>query len=83
MGKHDINENAPAIHKDLERHYKDVIALKSGQLEEAKEILDRAMKTIDRLELVVKEKDALIEQLEKALVQQTIRATVTEGTNGK
>ena len=83
MGKHDVNEMAPPINKDLEQHYKDVIALKDSQLEEAKGVIARAMGTIDQLQLKLREKDGFIEELEKSLVQQTIRATMAEGINGR
>lgn len=83
MGKHDMTEVSPGINQGLEQHYKDMLKLKDAQLEEAKELMARAMETIDKMQVKLDEKDALIEQLEKALVRETIRATVAEGLNGR
>lgn len=67
MGKHDINEHAPAIHKDVEQHYKDVIALKNAQLEEAKELVNELKLEIERLKFEVRLKDVEIQALVKNL----------------
>lgn len=67
MGKHDINEHAPAIHKDVEKHYKDVIALKNAQLEEAKELVSELKLEIERLKFEVRLKDVEIQALVKNL----------------
>ena len=75
MARHDINEGAPAINKDLEQHYKEVIALKNAQLEEAKDLLNEFNHKIEQLTFVIKMQKKEIETLRKALIDTMIEKT--------
>lgn len=74
MGRHDVTEVRPGLNKDLEQHYKDVIALKDAQLAEAKELLNEFDIKIEQFEFTIRMKDAEIGELRNALIDRTIAA---------
>ena len=72
MGKHD----APMpLNEALERHYKDEIKAKDAKIAELQKEVSLVNTDIDKLRLIIKEKDALIEEYRNALVEQTLLAT--------
>ena len=72
MGKHDMGT---PINESLERHYQEQIKLLENKLSEAKNLLGDAKADLEKMSFRMKEKDAYIEELRKALVEQTILAT--------
>lgn len=72
MGKHD-RQTPETIPSALALHYKDKIARLEKQLETSTNRLKDAMMLLERKDIIIKEKDAYIEELRTAFIDATLR----------
>lgn len=72
MGKHDriTPETMPSA---LALHYKERIKILEKQLETSTNKLKDAMMLLDRKDIIIKEKDAYIEELRTAFIDATLK----------
>ena len=73
MGKHDriTPETMPSA---LALHYKERIKILEKQLETSTNKLKDAMMLLERKDIIIKEKDAYIEELRTAFIEATLKA---------